>query len=225
MRNKRTYTLTESKLRNIIQEAVSDMLLMESFNSNELRQWFMDHGGVKKTYADEGYPNQKVKQDGLSDVTDDDILSMREAENINQAILMKEPYKNSTIYQANDGSCLLVYFNDSFDCTHPTWGGNMTQKGANRYWRDEKDRGDGRDVYYYRHKNAPGGNNWGREGLMGDFGIYTSKDYQTHKRNNQRIKNRMSPEDWNNYINQEIDDKNDYLKRNFDREFNGRKRR
>lgn len=212
----------ESKIRGMIREAISDILLVESFKSDKLKQWFMKHGGVKKTYAADGYPNQNVKQDGLSDVTDRDISHMREFPNLKA--VEKEPYANATLYQANDGACLYVYFRKGFDCTNPTWGGNMTKKGAERFWRDYHDRGDGKDVYHYSHKNAPGGNNWGRRGLMGDFGIYTSNDYQNHKKHNQQIKNSMTPEEWNTYINREIDSKNDYLKRNFNREFNGRKK-
>ena len=123
----------------------------EAFKSNQLRQWFKEHGGVKNRYNDEKHSNlidKRVMQDGLGDVSDDAILYTEEFNDYNEALNKKWQLKRSnpntrqksdwdmkayfTVYQANDGICLLVGLDRSKIKTGSTWGGELTKKTADR---------------------------------------------------------------------------------------------
>lgn len=127
--------------------------LNENFNSNELRNWFKLHGGVMKTFKNDGYPNMNVRQDALSDVNDNDILYLEEFPSYNEAVnKMRQVKKHDfygkrssydmkcyfTIYRANDGMCLLVGIDRNNIETGITWGGEVSKKVSDRYWRDER---------------------------------------------------------------------------------------
>lgn len=197
--------------------------LNEAFNSNELRNWAKAHGGIKKTFADDGYPNSIVKQDALSDVRDEDITYFQEFPSYNEASnkrweLMSEktPYglrskydmkSYFTIYTANDGSCVLVGIDRNSIETSHTWGGEVSKKGADRYWRDEHSPfpswrtnkyTDDRDTYYYSKKGQ-------------DFGLRTNQNFQGRMSDNQKIRNMMNDEEWSNYQKDRVEDMDKYL--------------
>ena len=195
----------------------------ESFKSNELRNWAMAHGGIKKTQADIGYPNCNVRQDALSDVRDEDITYFQEFSSYNEALskrreLMSEktPYGQRskydmksyfTIYQANDGTCVLVGINRNSIETGTTWGGEVSKKAANRFWRDEHSPfpswktnryTDDRDTYYYSRKGE-------------DFGLHTNRNFQGLAHDKQNMRSRMSDEEWRDYQRGRVKDIDDYL--------------
>ena len=198
--------------------------LNEAFKSNRLRSWAMAHGGIKKTEADVGYPNSNVRQDALSDVRDNDITYFEEFSDYNDAIgkrrmlMSKEtPYGRRskydmssyfTIYRANDGTCVLIGIDRNSIETSHTWGGEVSKKAADRFWRDEhlpyptwsiNRYPDETDKYYYYSKK-------GR-----DFGLKTNKNFQGKMRDNQKIRDKMSDEQWKEWQDKRVKDMDDYL--------------
>lgn len=185
----------------------------EAFNSNQLRQWFKSHGGV----------NKQVGQDGLGDVSNDMIVFSAEFDNFNDASRKLYHLKQSnrgmrseidmkaylTIYQANDGTCLLVGIDRKQMPTSPTWGGERTKKSADRVMNNgwnHKTRStkyaDDSDTYYYSRKGK-------------DFGIYDNHKFQGKKQDNQRIKSQMSDDEWNDYMKNRTQGMKDYLNRHY----------
>ena len=198
--------------------------LNESFNSNELRNWFKLHGGVMKTFEKDGYPNMNVRQDALSDVNDNDILYLEEFPSYNEAVRKMNKVKKSdsygrrsdydmkcyfTIYRANDGMCLLVGIDRNNIETGVTWGGEVSKKGSDRHWRDERNLRhkygtnkytDDSDTYYYSQK----GN---------DFGLKTNHQFKGIAKDNANIRNRMSDDEWNKYQKDRVNDMDSYLRK------------
>lgn len=203
--------------------------LNEAFNSNQLKQWFKKHGGVKKTFAEEGFPENRVPQDGLGDVSDDMILYLQEFENLSDASSALRNLKHSdnrhkrsdwdmaahfVIYRANDGCCLLVGLDRKQIKTRPTWGGDRLEKSGDRYWRNEHNpyyvdsygnwQSD-KQVYHYGKKAQ-------------SHGVYHNEitnGFQGLKNNNQRLKGKMSPEEFNEYIQGNIRRHKDYVRNHF----------
>ena len=198
--------------------------LNEDFNSNELRNWFKLHGGVMKTFEKDGYPNMNVRQDALSDVNDKDILYLEEFPSYNDAVRKMNKVKKSdsygrrsdydmkcyfTIYRANDGMCLLVGINRNNIETGVTWGGEVSKKGSDRHWRDERNLRhkygtnkytDDSDTYYYSQK----GN---------DFGLKTNHQFKGKAKDNANIRNRMSDDEWKKYQKDRVNDMDSYLRK------------
>lgn len=205
--------------RNTIDLDENKNRINEAFKSNTLRQWFKEHGGVKKRF--EEY-DDTVPQDGLGDINDNDILYTEEFEDFNSAATKKFNLKRPsngrrsdwdmkcyfTIYRANDGTCLLVGLDRKTVPTSHTWGGEVTKKYAGRKWRDDKEPHnknhyvDDKGTYYYSRKGK-------------DFGMYTNRNLQDLKRNNQRIKSRMSDEEWNDYMDKRVKSMRDYVNRHY----------
>lgn len=191
----------------------------EAFKSNKLRQWFKQHGGVKKKYDDY---DDTVPQDGLGDINDNDVLYAEEFKDFNSASnklfnLKRSSYgKRSdldmncffTIYTANDGACLLVGLDRKTVPTGFTWGGEATKKYADRKWRDDKEPHnknhyvDDRGTYYYGKKAQ-------------DFGLRRNQDFKGKQSDNRRIKNQMSDAEWKEYMNNRISLMQDYLNRHY----------
>ena len=191
----------------------------EAFKSNQLRQWFKEHGGVKKKYDEY---DDTVPQDGLGDVNDNDILYTEEFGDFNSASnkmfnLKRSSYgKRSdwdmkcffTIYKANDGACLLVGLDRKTVPTGITWGGEKTKKYAKRKWRDDKEPHnknhyvDDRGTYYYGKKAQ-------------DFGLKRNQDFKGKQSDNKRIKSQMSDAEWKEYMNNRISHMQDYLNRHY----------
>ena len=216
---KKTIRLTESDLHRIVENAVSN-LLSESFNSSFLRNWAESHGGIK--LYDE-YVNSKgeverykTMQDGLGDISDEDILYHEEFDSEKDAgwkkFYMKQPNgqgKRSdwdmrahfVIYKANDGTCLLVGIDRKAFPTTPTWGGTVGKKRGDRVWRG-KTADELKDTYTY-HKKA------------GSFGVHTNKDFENLKNHNRQIRKKMTPEEWQEYMDMQHKGKKDYLDRYF----------
>lgn len=203
----------------------SRQIINESFNSNELRGWFKLHGGVKKNYSKEGYPNMNVRQDALGDITDEDITYLEEFASQEEAYNRMRSLTRSnngirsqydmrsyfTIYRANDGMCLLVGIDRNNIDTGVTWGGEVSKKGADRYWRDEHSPfpswknnryTDDSDTYYYSRKGQ-------------DFGLRTNTNFKGKMSDNNNIRNRMSDKEWKDYQNMRIKDMDDYLRRHY----------
>lgn len=188
----------------------------ESIKSSTLKQWFNEHGGVKRLYDDEKYGNlidKRVRQDGLGDVTDGDIIYTEEFGDENDAFekmwQLKKPSRRGersdldmramfTVYKANDGSCLLVGLDRNTVETGPTWGGEMTKKTADRIrnngWNFKTRNNryvDDSDTYYY-----------GGRGRY--FGLKTNSDYKGKMKDNKRIKSQMSDDEWKDYQNKRV---------------------
>ncbi len=203
----------------------SRQIINESFKSNELRGWFKLHGGVKKNYSKEGYPNMNVRQDALGDITDKDITYLEEFASQDEAYNRMRSLTRSnngirsqydmrsyfTIYRANDGMCLLVGIDRNNIDTGVTWGGEVSKKGADRYWRDEHSPfpswknnryTDDSGTYYYSRKGQ-------------DFGLRTNTNFKGKMSDNNNIRNRMSDKEWKDYQNMRIKDMDDYLRRHY----------
>lgn len=190
----------------------------EAFKSNSLKQWFNKHGGVKNKYDDEKYSSlidKRVMQDGLSDVSDDEIVYTEIFDDYNEALNKKFLLKKSkwnmdkyfTVYQANDGTCILIGLDKNKVKTGHTWGGELTKKTADRImnngwnFKTRSNRyADDSDTYYYG-KNA------------GHFGIRRNQDFKGKQSDNKRIKSQMSDAEWKEYMDNRISRMQDYLKR------------
>ena len=192
----------------------------EVFKSNQLRQWFKEHGGVKKKYDDY---NDTVPQDGLGDVNDNDILYTEEFSDFNSASNKLNNLKHSsswkrndwdmkclfTIYKANDGTCLLVGLDRKTVPTGTTWGGEATKKYADRVMNNGwnfKTRNnryvDDSDTYYYGKKAQ-------------DFGLRSNQDFKGKQSDNKQIRTQMSDAEWKEYMNNRIEHMQDYLNRHY----------
>lgn len=161
--------ISDSKLNKILREAI-DRLLTESIPSKMLSRYFSEHGGV-----DGRYP-----QDGLGDVTDDQIAyvkrynTRREATDFLWSIRRNPKYSKlfGRVYTANDGTAALVFFDRDKVDTGLNWGGEHFKKSSDRIWRDEHDpnaKNQKNDVYYYGGGDYVPAN---------DFGLRTNKDYK-----------------------------------------------
>ena len=206
--------LFESIIHSVIRE-----YLNEAFKSNRLRNWFKQHGGVKK-YHD--HYNDTVTQDALGDVSDEDILFMKEYDNYIDAIDKKREmtkYCNGlrsewdkkayfTVYQSRDGYFLLVGLDRNAVPTGTTWGGETSKKLADRKWRDDREPHnknhyvDDRDTYYFSRKAR-------------DFGLYRNRpkygDYEGKMKDNKNIRRKMTDDQWKEYQDYRLKDMRDYL--------------
>ena len=199
--------------------------LTEAIKSNELRQWFRMHGGVKNVYNEPEYSSlvdKRVFQDGLGDVTDEQIVYLQEFNSFNDADderrrLMKSDYYGTrsdwdmkalfVIYSANDGMFLLVGLDRNKTDIGLTWGGERTKKSADRIRRNgwSMKTGSNRyvddsDTYYYSRKGR-------------DFGIYDNVLYKGKMKDNERMRGRMSSSEWNDYQDKRVKDMDDYLRK------------
>lgn len=253
-------------VRSVLNEEIRRQL-NEGFNSNKMREFFKQHGGVKRVYTkgdfmktpdemraemgdrmsddeynkySDDYNNTKddhyafANQDALGDITDDDIVYMKVfelphgAKQVehgrrtveNQALShawelnhpvgrngSRHPFNSETyytVYKANDGTCLVVGLSEKTVPTYPTWGGHYSAKKANRYWNNnEKMRyEDDSDTYYYGKKAK-------------SFGIRTNKDFKNRKDFNNDLRSKMSPEEFQDYIDNEVQGQREYIKNNF----------
>ena len=236
--NKKTIKLTESHLRKIIKETVHNVLntLNEGFKSNELRQWFSQHGGVKRIYTGEEGKNlidKRVSQPGLGDVKDKDILYIQEFDNENDAY--KQMHKlqqpdNYTrqrsnwdmkafflVYKANDGKCILVGL-DRGNSDNPnygtTWGGEIDKKTAKRTMANGWNHKTRSNRFYDTPKEV-----YFHQGPMNDFGIWNSDNYKGKLKDNENLKNRMSKEEWEEYVKNKLEDNQKYLQSHYGKSF------
>lgn len=205
--------LTESQLKWYIVEAIKGVL-SESFQSDKLRNWFNQHGGVYNRYTGDEWDfmvDKRVRQDGLGDITDGDIVSMKEFGDEKSAreycydrnhpkddynYGRREPFNNKvyyTVYMAKDGSCLAVGIDREKVPMGVTWGADVTKKTADRIWNNgwnHKTRSnryvDDSDTYYYGNKGQY-------------FGLHTNQNYYGKKSDNERNRERMSDEQWKEY--------------------------
>jgi len=211
-------------VRNVLNEEIKRQL-NEGFRSNKMRQFFRQHGGVKRVYTHEEFGGKPgdvryALQDALGDIYDDDIVYTQEFDNEKSALNRawelnhpvgrngsRQPFNSETyytVYKANDGTCLLVGLNEKTVPTYPTWGGHYSKKKANRYWNNgEKMRyKDDSDTYYYGKKAK-------------SFGVRTNKDFKYRKEFNNGLRSKMSPEGFQDYINKGVQSKREYIRNNF----------
>lgn len=187
--------LFESIIHSVIRE-----YLNEAFKSNRLRNWFKQHGGVKKHHE---YSNDNVRQDALGDVNDEDIVFMQEYDNFHDmASKRKELSKDNndvyfTVYQSNDGFFLLVGLDKNNVPTSEIWGGEKSKKLADRMMRDDKEPRimnhyvDDKDTYYYSKRGQ-------------EFGIRKNQDFKRKLKDNERTRRMMTPKQWRNYQNDSL---------------------
>ena len=203
-------------MHNIVKESVSK-LLKEYYQSNRLKQWAKSHGGVIKNYDEERPETRFNSQDSLGDVTDDQILYMKEFPSYQEADneswrLRHEGSRYGqrsewdtkaffTIYTANDGTALLVGLDKTSFKTGETWGGTRSKKKADRIWRG-KTSDELRNTYQY-HPRAE------------YTGVRTNKDFEGLKRYNNKLKQTKTPEEWEEYIEGVNQDHRDAINRRF----------
>lgn len=182
--NSNIMNLNESQLRNIVKETLASMLT-EAFKSNKLKDFFKQHGGVKREYTTGEIGDaidKRVTQDGLGDVNDDAIVyfkaydDVKEAENNAWELNHGKSSMNThyAVYKANDHTAVVVGLDKSKVEIGHTWGGNMTKKTADRVMRNGwnfKTRSnryvDDSDTYY-TNSSSP----------VNDFGYHNSNDYK-----------------------------------------------
>jgi len=162
--------INDKTIRRVLRESIDNLLLLEAIPSSELSQFFSQHGGVDRRYS----------QDGLGDVTDDQIAytqkynSRREADDFVWRIRRDPKYFKlfPRIYTANDGTAIVTFFDRSKVKTGSNWGGENFKKLSSRKWRDDHDpnaKNQKNNVYYY------GG---GERVPTNDFGLWTNANYK-----------------------------------------------
>ena len=174
----------EESLHRIVSNAINEStnrIICEAIPSKRLQRYFQNHGGV----------NSSAFQDGLGDITDNQINYVQEYPSIKDAKSamwhMKQNPQNSGLffvsYTAKDGSGIVVGLDRNKVATTYTWGGEMTKKTGDRLWSNDwnwKDRNnhymDDSDIYYYGGDKVRSGQR--RPSVAGDFGINTNYDYK-----------------------------------------------
>lgn len=162
--------VSDRTIRRILRESIDDLLLIESIPSKMLSDYFSQHGGVNRQYS----------QDGLGDVTDDQIAYMQKYKTRQEATdflwkIRRDPKYNKyfpTVYTAKDGTSAVVFFDRNKVDTGLNWGGEHFKKLSDRIWRDDHDpnaKNQKNDVYYY------GG---GNQVPTNDFGLRTNANYK-----------------------------------------------
>ena len=214
---KTTVKLTEGDLRDIVKESVT-RLLKEYYQSSRLKQWAKSHGGVIKKYEPDNKHTRFVQQDSLGDITDDQILYFQEFPSYQEASDEKFRLKNNgqygkrsdwdmkaffIIFTANDGTALLVGVDRNTFETTPTWGGERSKKLGDRVWRG-KTSDQLKDTYFY-HKKAD------------SVGVSNNRDFKNLRDRNNELRQKMSPEEWDEYMKGVNKDRQDYIDRNFPR--------
>ena len=231
--NKKTIRLTESALHKIIKESIN-IIMNEAFKSNTLRDWFKEHGGVKRVYPDDDPISDKlidkrIRQDALGDISDDDIVYSRECNSIKDAHNLcwdlnhpRDKYNGNrksfnrnvyyTVYQARDGKCLVVGMDTSKVDTGVLWGGGTVSKKLsdrirNNDWSFKTGSTryvDDSDTYYYTGRDR-------------DFGMNTNSTYQSKLGWNNDMRKKMSDDEWKEYQKNRITDMRDYVDRHYKR--------
>ena len=223
--------LNESQLREAIKKTIAS-ILSEGFNSKKLRDYFIQHGGVKRLYTQDELgdaPDKRVTQDGLGDVTDEQIVYMQEYPDAkaaqNQVWHMQHPKDRRgrliptntlyTVYKANDGSAIVVGLDKSKVPTDVLWGGEGSKKRIDRVknngWsiKSRSNRyNDDSDTYYTNDKSP-----------ARDFGYNTSKDYKNMLSNLEKEKKSSEEQQGkDNYVEwrrRAIQGMRDYMQRHY----------
>ena len=180
----KTIKLTESQFKKLISESINEAIITEAFQSNSLRQFFQQHGGV----------DTKYRQFSLGDISDEQIGYIKEFSSTNDAIremrklIAPNQWKRSDfdmkylfhIFTANDGTALLVGVDRNTIQTKPHWGGEYQKKVADRLWsngwnfktRDNRYVDDS-NTYYYQSPTK-------------DFGVKNSNDFKNKMSDNKK---------------------------------------
>ena len=206
----KTIRLTEHQLNKLVSESVNK-ILTESFQSDTLRKFFKEHGGVSNDF----------RQFSLGDISDDQIGYYREFNSTNDASNemhnLKKPDQYGKrsdydmkflfhIFKANDGTSLLIGVDRDTIQTRPFWGGEYQKKVADRMWQNGIKRTGGtkyvddKDMYYYQSPAK-------------DFGVYNSKDFKGKMSDNKNALERQPSENRTKFKKDKLQHMRDYLKK------------
>ena len=181
---KKTIKLNESDLHRIIKQVIN-----EAFKSNQLRDWFNNHGGVDKTHGG----------CDLSDINDDDIIYMQEFSNELEAsnICWKLNHPKSKWSDGNDPFSQdgLYYLYKAKDGCYAVVGIRRNGSVKLSTDRSEKVRKRSDDRYYGRKQDnlyhyGPHGQN---------FGLNTNDDYRGKLKDKEDLRKLMSPDEFEKY--------------------------
>ena len=142
------------------------------------------NGGAKNRYDqpdDPEFTDKRVRQDGMGDITDEDIVYLQEYDDVNTAINQARNLNRNdgrkvhyTVYKAKNGKGIVVGIDKNKVEIGNTWGGECTKKLADRIrnngwnFKTRSNRYvDDSDTYY----TAP-------LGPSKDFGYKTNHDYK-----------------------------------------------
>lgn len=179
----RKISLNSKQLHRIIESTVRT-ILSESYKSNKIRNFMNQNGGAKNRFDQPEDPDlldKRVTQDGMGDITDDDIVYLQEYDDLRMAQnkawnLNRNDDGNThyTVYKAKNGKAIVVGIDKSKVPMGNTWSGELTKKLADRVWNNGwnfKTRSnryvDDSDTYY-TNPSAP----------SKDFGYRTNHDYK-----------------------------------------------
>jgi hypothetical protein len=207
--------ITESQLDRIVEFQRSDKCAInESFKSNELRDFILQHGGVNRKWYQGALGDISDKQIGYFEAFDsywDAYETKHKLTASNKYTHARSPYDMQYLFKifvANDGAAALVGIDRDKIETGVTWGGETTKKLADRYWNNgynfnarDYSYSDDRDKYYY-HSPAK------------DFGLSTSRDYKGRLSDINMARERMSPEDYKNWRKERAERVPEYMSRN-----------
>ena len=214
-----TIKLTEQELLGIISEEITRYFLSESLQSNQLRDFFNQHGGVDK----------KHRQNSLSDINDSQIGYFKEFDTPNDAYFAKQKLTASDkytrmrskmdmqylfhIFYAADGTAALVGIDRDTIDTGFTWGGEVQKKISDRFWNNgynpkthDNRYADDSDTYYYQSPAK-------------DFGLYKNKDLQNRKNDIKQQKDLMDNERYKNWRQERLKHMRDYLQNHYPKDF------
>ena len=121
--------IVESTVRAIINENGVDLLinegygreygnLSEAYKSSKIRNIMNQNGGAKNRYDQPDDPDltdKRVRQDGMGDITDEDIVYLQEYDDVNTAIKQARKLNRNdgrkahyTVYIAKNGKGIVV---------------------------------------------------------------------------------------------------------------------
>ena len=194
--NKRDlWRIVESTVRVIINENGVNRLInegygreygnvSEAYKSSKIRNIMNQNGGAKNRYDQPDDPDltdKRVTQDGMGDITDEDIAYLQEYDDVKTA--QKQAWNlnrndrgniHYTVYKTKNGKGIVVGIDKNKVEIGNTWGGERTKKLADRIQNNGwnfKTRSnryvDDSDTYY----TAP-------SGPSKDFGYRTNHDYK-----------------------------------------------
>lgn len=128
--------------------------LAEAYKSSKIRDIMNRNGGAKNRYdqpEDPKLADDRVTQDGMGDITDDDIVYVQEYDNVkdaqSQAWELNHPRDNRgdrgrsqntyyTVYKTKNGKGVVVGIDKKKVETGSTWGGELTKKLADRVMKN-----------------------------------------------------------------------------------------
>lgn len=210
--------ISENIINRIIKESI-DNLIMESFESSKIRDFFREHGGV----------NRKYRNFSAGDINDEQINFWKVFPTYKDAVMAMHKYKQPNqrgqrteldmashlnILAANDGSAAIVGVIRNSSELGQTWGGEYQKKVADRLNRNGwnfKTRDnryvDDSDTYYY------GGDT--KRSPANDFGVYTNNDFKNKKNLINKYKEEMPNDSYEKWRDNEHKHLQNYMRKNY----------